>query len=525
MTLAGLMLFLGNSAQAQAQASTVNGQDSQQNSRSSAATTNGNPNQTNNNTNSSNSNAIGNQRLRRLRSASGQSSSTSNLNNLNNNSSQSSHTRSHHRNSVATSAPPPHHRSSGVGVPGTHTAGNTGGLISRVFDSSSSSSSTTTTAGSNNNNRGSPAEKRPPPLSGATHNGKNDDKMDERRQSQPKTPTKAHQQQQRDSTPAGRKKVVYEQPSVERDPESPKKQTAAKPDDDRGSPPAEKATTDLLAVDLDSSKPRTKACTNDSGIDGEHQPHLDEDLDENHKDEPGATAGAPSDPPVVERRRLNSAMETGSPDCSAFRHHMDSSESDGSLGRTNLRFIRKSLENTLAVAFKNNMFDNDTIETEYPRNLDDNIEILSREAENLALQFKPSEEKLVQYGPIFDLEKFEEQRKQQKKEDDEDEAIGISPCGRFLKYDKEVGRGSFKTVYRGLDTQTGVAVAWCELLDKKVNRVERARFREEAEMLKKLQHPNIVRFYNYWESPPTAGNKKKNIVLVTELMLSGTLKS
>lgn len=48
------------------------------------------------------------------------------------------------------------------------------------------------------------------------------------------------------------------------------------------------------------------------------------------------------------------------------------------------------------------------------------------------------------------------------------------------------------------------------------------RFREEAEMLKKLQHPNIVRFYNYWE---TSVGKKKNIVLVTELMLSGTLKS
>jgi WNK lysine deficient protein kinase len=55
-----------------------------------------------------------------------------------------------------------------------------------------------------------------------------------------------------------------------------------------------------------------------------------------------------------------------------------------------------------------------------------------------------------------------------------------------------------------------------------VNKVERARFREEAEMLKKLQHPNIVRFYNYWE---TNIAKKKNIVLVTELMLSGTLKS
>lgn len=109
--------------------------------------------------------------------------------------------------------------------------------------------------------------------------------------------------------------------------------------------------------------------------------------------------------------------------------------------------------------------------------------------------------------------------------DDDDDVykpIAISPCGRFFKYEEEIGRGSFKTVYRGLDTQTGVAVAWCELQDKKLNKVERQRFREEAEMLKKLQHPNIVRFYNYWESP---GVKKKNIVLVTELMLSGTLKT
>lgn len=50
--------------------------------------------------------------------------------------------------------------------------------------------------------------------------------------------------------------------------------------------------------------------------------------------------------------------------------------------------------------------------------------------------------------------------------DDDDEPVALSPCGRFFKYDKEVGRGSFKTVYRGLDTETGVAVAWCELLVK-----------------------------------------------------------
>lgn len=53
-------------------------------------------------------------------------------------------------------------------------------------------------------------------------------------------------------------------------------------------------------------------------------------------------------------------------------------------------------------------------------------------------------------------------------DDDEEKAIGISPDGRFLKFEEEIGRGSFKTVYRGLDTQTGVAVAWCELQVSKI---------------------------------------------------------
>ncbi|XP_026281100.1 serine/threonine-protein kinase WNK1 isoform X3 [Frankliniella occidentalis] len=110
----------------------------------------------------------------------------------------------------------------------------------------------------------------------------------------------------------------------------------------------------------------------------------------------------------------------------------------------------------------------------------------------------------------------------QAQDDDEEKAIGVSPDGRFLKFEEEIGRGSFKTVYRGLDTQTGVAVAWCELQEKKLNKTERLRFREEAEMLKGLQHPNIVRFYDYWEVTLT---KRKYIVLVTELMTSGTLKT
>uniref|UniRef100_A0A3Q2E4Z3 non-specific serine/threonine protein kinase n=1 Tax=Cyprinodon variegatus TaxID=28743 RepID=A0A3Q2E4Z3_CYPVA len=111
---------------------------------------------------------------------------------------------------------------------------------------------------------------------------------------------------------------------------------------------------------------------------------------------------------------------------------------------------------------------------------------------------------------------------EENEEEAEMKAVSTSPGGRFLKFDIELGRGSFKTVYKGLDTDTWVEVAWCELQDRKLSKIERQRFKEEAEMLKGLQHPNIVRFYDFWESPLKG---KKCIVLVTELMTSGTLKT
>ena len=49
---------------------------------------------------------------------------------------------------------------------------------------------------------------------------------------------------------------------------------------------------------------------------------------------------------------------------------------------------------------------------------------------------------------------------------------------------------------------------------------ERKRFREEAEMLKGLQHPNIVRFYDSWDVNRNTAKSatqlnKKYIVLVS----------
>ncbi|XP_004713177.1 serine/threonine-protein kinase WNK3 [Echinops telfairi] len=117
---------------------------------------------------------------------------------------------------------------------------------------------------------------------------------------------------------------------------------------------------------------------------------------------------------------------------------------------------------------------------------------------------------------------FREKNEKEMEEEAEMKAVATSPSGRFLKFDIELGRGAFKTVYKGLDTETWVEVAWCELQDRKLTKAEQQRFKEEAEMLKGLQHPNIVRFYDSWESILKG---KKCIVLVTELMTSGTLKT
>ena len=59
--------------------------------------------------------------------------------------------------------------------------------------------------------------------------------------------------------------------------------------------------------------------------------------------------------------------------------------------------------------------------------------------------------------------KDEEDALKEKKEIVEPNVIEISPGGRFMKFDQKIGIGSFKTVFKGQDTETGVHVAWCEL--------------------------------------------------------------
>lgn len=223
----------------------------------------------------------------------------------------------------------------------------------------------------------------------------------------------------------------------------------------------------------------------DSVDDSDDEDDDDEDDDDDDDDSQKLVLTPPT--PIIYRQRRSPIIDPAPPPLNPIAAASNTNSPDFQppptpppLPPANIRFVRKSLETPAQSVQSRNYYEPDTIETEYPRNLDDNIEILSREEEHLEEQFTQaaSDEKLLQhYGPIFDRAQFEAQGKsplllpnqpidvgQLIVNDDEDEPIGQSPCGRFFKYDKEVGCGSFKTVFRGLDTQTGVAVAWCELL-------------------------------------------------------------
>lgn len=100
-----------------------------------------------------------------------------------------------------------------------------------------------------------------------------------------------------------------------------------------------------------------------------------------------------------------------------------------------------------------------------------------------------------------------------------------SPDGRYLCYDEILGSGAFKTVYKAFDTEEAIEVAWNELKTGTLSRVERQRFVAEVELLKKLRHPNIITVYASWiKSPKGPGRGRGELVFVTELMTSGTLK-
>lgn len=90
-----------------------------------------------------------------------------------------------------------------------------------------------------------------------------------------------------------------------------------------------------------------------------------------------------------------------------------------------------------------------------------------------------------------------------------------------LQHDHVLGRGAFKTVYRGFDEMEGLEVAWNQV---KVNDLvqssqDRERLFAEIRVLKQLKHKNIMSFYDSW-----LDQKNGTVNFVTELFTSGTLR-
>ena len=83
--------------------------------------------------------------------------------------------------------------------------------------------------------------------------------------------------------------------------------------------------------------------------------------------------------------------------------------------------------------------------------------------------------------------------------------------------DEELGSGAFKTVYKAYDRSSGREVAWNEIDARNLPRSATKRLMAEVAMLQTLNHRRLIAFHAAWRT-------KTGVVLITELVTSGTLK-
>ena len=87
-----------------------------------------------------------------------------------------------------------------------------------------------------------------------------------------------------------------------------------------------------------------------------------------------------------------------------------------------------------------------------------------------------------------------------------------------LKYKiiKTLGDGSFGVVFCAINIQTGMKIAMKQIEKLKENVIDDLEIKNEINILKKLDHPNIVKIYEFY-------NTKKNYFLITEYYKYGEL--
>lgn len=87
-----------------------------------------------------------------------------------------------------------------------------------------------------------------------------------------------------------------------------------------------------------------------------------------------------------------------------------------------------------------------------------------------------------------------------------------------------IGSGTFKNVYRGYDFNSGREIAWSIInvtsSDSSDKLSSLKKITEEINILKQLDHPNLIHFINGWYD-----EAKNQIIIITELVSGGTLRS
>ncbi|XP_027110406.1 probable serine/threonine-protein kinase WNK11 [Coffea arabica] len=113
------------------------------------------------------------------------------------------------------------------------------------------------------------------------------------------------------------------------------------------------------------------------------------------------------------------------------------------------------------------------------------------------------------------------------KQENKGGVLEISPDGRFIKYDEVLGRGAFKTVFKGFDQENGTEVAWYQI-NLEAGRAAASlddlpklakSLLSEAALMKSLKHNNIIRCQHSW-----VDEDNTNVNMITELFSSGTLR-
>lgn len=100
--------------------------------------------------------------------------------------------------------------------------------------------------------------------------------------------------------------------------------------------------------------------------------------------------------------------------------------------------------------------------------------------------------------------------------------IKKSPHGRYICYDKEIGRGSFKTVNLAYDTETGIELAWNSVSIENLDNKSKQQILEELNILRSISGKceYIMKYYDSWFDKIS-----KEVIFVTELATAGSIVS